>query len=795
MLGRHVVLSTPTGSGKSLVALCLHFQALCRGQRSFYTAPVKALASEKFFSLCNDFGARCGRDADRGRQHQPLGPGGVLHRRGAREHGAAPGRGARRAARRDGRVPFLLGSRTGQRLADPAAPAPANAVPADVGHARQHGGDRGAAARPQRSRRRARAFRAAPGAARLRIPRDADPRDLGRSGRAGTGARLRGELHAARVRRARARAHQRELLDARGAGAHRGGARLDPVRHAVRQGHVPDPAPRDRRPPRGSAAPLPAAGGKAGAARPAEGRLRHGHARRGRQHPDPHGALLQAEQVRRREGRDPARARVPPDRRSRRPQGLRRARQRGLPGARTRDPEPPRSVEARRQEERGEEEAAARLRALDPRHLRPADREPAGDARLRLRRRPRRARPPAPAAGGGRAARRGLALGGAADRALPRDARFEGASAPARRAARALAAPRRHRRDHARRARAAGPAREGIPPARLLALRDALALSGRGRAGPRPRLPHVRPRGDLAGRGRPREPDADPARAARPRARRADRAAQGGGRAVRGPDPPSRGRELAPARGRVHRRDLPRVRREPPLGGRVGPPSEGRGARDVRILPGLRRPRARARRGAQRGDPAALPLAGARHAGAQPAGCGQDQCRLRRDRLLPHRDPGRRREPAAGLAGAARSCGRRQRPRLRLRRSIWPRTSGRCWRARAPSCTAWCARSLTKTGRRRPPACASTPKTPGTRIASRRRSRRSSRSTAALDFTPAARLAHRTRFAAAGPRRWQVAQVLVDPAGDELWALHGEVDLSREKDPEGPLVRLLRIGP
>jgi hypothetical protein len=62
-------------------------------------------------------------------------------------------------------------------------------------------------------------------------------------------------------------------------------------------------------------------------------------------------------------------------------------------------------------------------------------------------------------------------------------------------------------------------------------------------------------------------------------------------------------------------------------------------------------------------------------------------------------------------------------------------------------------------------------------------------------FTPAARLAHRTRFAAAGPRRWQVAQVLVDPAGDELWALHGEVDLSREKDPEGPLIRLLRIGP
>ncbi|HEY8156658.1 MAG TPA: DUF3516 domain-containing protein [Myxococcota bacterium] len=63
-----------------------------------------------------------------------------------------------------------------------------------------------------------------------------------------------------------------------------------------------------------------------------------------------------------------------------------------------------------------------------------------------------------------------------------------------------------------------------------------------------------------------------------------------------------------------------------------------------------------------------------------------------------------------------------------------------------------------------------------------------------LDFTPAARLAHLTRIAAAGPRRWQASQVLVDPAGDGLWALHAEVDLSREKDPRGPLIRLLRIG-
>ncbi len=54
--GQHVVLNTPTGSGKSLVATAAHFRALALGQRCFYTAPIKALVSEKFFALCRDFG-------------------------------------------------------------------------------------------------------------------------------------------------------------------------------------------------------------------------------------------------------------------------------------------------------------------------------------------------------------------------------------------------------------------------------------------------------------------------------------------------------------------------------------------------------------------------------------------------------------------------------------------------------------------------------------------------------------------------------------------------------------------
>ena len=52
----NVILSTPTGSGKSLVATGAHFAALADGRRSFYTAPIKALVSEKFFALCAAFG-------------------------------------------------------------------------------------------------------------------------------------------------------------------------------------------------------------------------------------------------------------------------------------------------------------------------------------------------------------------------------------------------------------------------------------------------------------------------------------------------------------------------------------------------------------------------------------------------------------------------------------------------------------------------------------------------------------------------------------------------------------------
>lgn len=53
---KHVILNTPTGSGKSMVAAALHFKALAQGRKSVYTCPIKALVNEKWLSLCREFG-------------------------------------------------------------------------------------------------------------------------------------------------------------------------------------------------------------------------------------------------------------------------------------------------------------------------------------------------------------------------------------------------------------------------------------------------------------------------------------------------------------------------------------------------------------------------------------------------------------------------------------------------------------------------------------------------------------------------------------------------------------------
>ncbi len=55
--GQNVILNTPTGSGKSLVAMALQFHCLANGRRSIYTCPIKALVNEKWMDLCSELGA------------------------------------------------------------------------------------------------------------------------------------------------------------------------------------------------------------------------------------------------------------------------------------------------------------------------------------------------------------------------------------------------------------------------------------------------------------------------------------------------------------------------------------------------------------------------------------------------------------------------------------------------------------------------------------------------------------------------------------------------------------------
>src|SRR5260221_804878 len=55
---KNVILNTPPGSGKSLVAAALHFKAVAQGRRSIYTCPIKALVNEKWLALCHEFGAQ-----------------------------------------------------------------------------------------------------------------------------------------------------------------------------------------------------------------------------------------------------------------------------------------------------------------------------------------------------------------------------------------------------------------------------------------------------------------------------------------------------------------------------------------------------------------------------------------------------------------------------------------------------------------------------------------------------------------------------------------------------------------
>ena len=361
--GANVILATPTGSGKSLVATGAHFAALAEGRRTFYTAPIKALVSEKFFALVDVFGAdRVGMltgDAS----VQPDRADHLLHGGGAGQPRPARGRRGRRRPGRDGRVPLLRRARPGLGLAGADPRAAARAVPAHVGDPRRHDPPAGGpvpAHRPADGRGQP---RGAPGAAVLLVRHHAGARDDRGTAAHRPGADLRRPLHPGRRARACAGAHEHQRRQPGGEGRDRRGDRLVPLLRRLRPDPLAARPARHRGAPRRHAAALPAAGRAAGAGGRPQGDLRHRHPRRRHQRPDPHRRPLRAEQVRRHPAAAPQGPRVPPDRRPRGPGRLRHRRHRRRPGPRPRGRERAAAGQGRRRPEeapQGRAQEAAR---------------------------------------------------------------------------------------------------------------------------------------------------------------------------------------------------------------------------------------------------------------------------------------------------------------------------------------------------------------------------------------------------------------------------------------------------
>ena len=206
-------------------------------------------------------------------------------------------------------------------------------VPADVGDARRHVGDRCRPVPADRPRDGDRGGRRAPGAAHVHLCVDPAGRDPRGAGHDRPGAGVRRALHAGRRGRARHRAAVRGPAAGRPRGDQRAHRRF-PVRSGLRQDAGQARAGWHRGAPRRDASEVPPARGDPGSGRPAHRHLRDRHARGRHQRADPHGALHRPGQVRRQPPASAADAGVPPDRRPRRAAGLRHVRLRRGPGAR-----------------------------------------------------------------------------------------------------------------------------------------------------------------------------------------------------------------------------------------------------------------------------------------------------------------------------------------------------------------------------------------------------------------------------------------------------------------------------
>ena len=304
--GKHVILNTPTGSGKSLVATALHFKAMAEGKRSFYTCPIKALVNEKFFALCELFGpenvgmmtgdATINRDA-------PIicCTAEILANMALRD-----GEGARVDYVVMDEFHYYADRERGVAWQIPLLSLPRRHVPADVGDAGRHPRDRGEPARADRARgRRWCAASARP------VPLDFEYRETPlHETIADLIATRRYPIYLVNFTQRAAAEEAQNLMSVdicskeekeairRGAGRVRFdtpyGKELQRfIRHGIGLHHA-GLLPKYRL--------LVEKLAQTGAA---QGRQRHRHAGRGRQHPDPHRAVHAAVQVRRREDRRP----------------------------------------------------------------------------------------------------------------------------------------------------------------------------------------------------------------------------------------------------------------------------------------------------------------------------------------------------------------------------------------------------------------------------------------------------------------------------------------------------------
>ena len=255
MAGKNVILNTPTGSGKSLVATALHFKALGRGQGARST-PARsrrwsARSSSRSASCFGpeNVGMMTGDASDQPRRADHL-----LHRGDPGQHGAA----RRRRARVDYVVMdefhYYADRERGVAWQIPLLTLPQTHVPADVRDARRHARHR-ARGCTQLTGREVAVVRSAraPGAARLRVPRDAAARDDRRPGRRTAArpiylvnftqrARRRGGAEPDERRLLHARRRRRRIAD--------GAAATSRFDTPVRQGDAALPAPRHRPAPR-----------------------------------------------------------------------------------------------------------------------------------------------------------------------------------------------------------------------------------------------------------------------------------------------------------------------------------------------------------------------------------------------------------------------------------------------------------------------------------------------------------------------------------------------------------------